>query len=293
MTIVVIILSVAMGLLLLKLYGMKKALREITQEYKKREQLNTNSVIGISSRDADVRALTKQLNKSLKQYREKYLLYTQGDEELRRTIINITHDLRTPLTAICGYVQLLQKKEVTTDQALEYLTIIENRADYMKDLTEELFEFSKTLGTEAKKNLVIKEVFVNQILEDTIMEYYGALTEAGIEPVVEITEEKIVKNLDSKACERIFSNLISNSLKYSLGDLKITLDENARVTFSNFAPNLSRVDVERLFDRYYTVETGKASTGLGLSIAKSLVGQMGGTIGASIKDSYLEIEICF
>lgn len=295
-------------ILLLKIIILKKNIRKIGQEFTERNKLNTNAKIGVSSRDADLRGLADQLNKTLESFREKYHLYSQGDMEVKRTITNVSHDLRTPLTAICGYLALIKKKSVTefsefeaTGQELSYLTedvkqyldIIENRALYMKSLTEELFEFSGIMGNEENKPLELENIFLNQVLEDCIMDYYGALSEAGIEPEVEITEEKIVRSLNRQAIDRVFSNLMSNSIKYSKGDLKIKLTDDGVITFSNYAPQISSVDAKRLFDRFYTVETGKASTGLGLSIAKALVNQMNGTIEAEYENDYLIFRIRF
>lgn len=283
--------------LIIKIISMKLTIREIRREFIDRDQLNTNIKIGISSRDADMRGLTDDLNKTLEKVREKYHLYAQGDMKVKRTITNVSHDLRTPLTAICGYLGLIRQKNFSQAEQLEeiksYLSIIENRSLYMKGLTEELFEFSGVIGNEEDKQLETEDIFLNKALEDSIMDYYGALSKNGIEPQVEITEEKIIRKINKQAVERIFANLMSNALKYSNGDLKIALNDDGIITFSNYAPDLSSVDVTRLFDRFYTVETGKTSTGLGLAIVKMLVDQMSGTVTAAQEDGYLVIKISF
>lgn len=279
--------------LLVKIFVIKKSVREIRKEFAERNQLNTNAKIGISSRDADLRGLTDDLNKILDEVREKYHLYSQGDMEVKRTITNVSHDIRTPLTAICGYLELMKKTDSAEDEWKRYLEIIENRALYMKNLTEELFEYSEIMGNEEEKTLDTEIISLNQVLEDCIMDYYGALMEKGIDLRVDITEKKLERNLNRQAIDRVLSNLMSNSLKYSKGDLSISLNEQGVITYKNFAPQLTKVDAERLFDRFYTVETGKASTGLGLSIAKALVNRMNGTIEAEQENGYFTIRIRF
>lgn len=279
--------------LLVKIFVIKKTVREIRKEFAERNQLNTNAKIGISSRDADLRGLTDDLNKILDEVREKYHLYSQGDMEVKRTITNVSHDLRTPLTAICGYLELMKKTDSVEDEWKRYLEIIENRALYMKNLTEELFEYSEIMGNEEEKTLDTEIISLNQVLEDCIMDYYGALMEKGIDLRVDITEKKLERKLNRQAIDRVLSNLMSNSLKYSKGDLSISLNEQGVITYKNFAPQLTKVDAERLFDRFYTVETGKASTGLGLSIAKAFVNRMNGTIEAEQENGYFTIKIRF
>lgn len=124
------------------------------------------------------------------------------------------------------------------------------------------------------------------------MGYYAALCEKGIEPSVRITEKKIVREISRADLSRVFSNLMGNALKYSDGDLNITLDDDGVVTFSNKATSLDGVDVGRLFDRFFTVEAARSSTGLGLSIARSLVERMNGLISAEYSDCVLSIQIC-
>lgn len=139
---------------------------------------------------------------------------------------------------------------------------------------------------------VTETVTVNNVLEDCIMGYYAALCEKGIEPSVRITEKKIVREISRADLSRVFSNLMVNAMKYSDGDLDITLDDDGVITFSNTATALDGVDVGRLFDRFFTVEAARSSTGLGLSIARSLALRMNGSISAEYSDSVLRIQIC-
>ena len=111
--------------------------------------------------------------------------------------------------------------------------------------------------------------------------------------MLEISETKVMRMLDRSALSRVFSNLISNAIKYSDGDLKIVLSERGEVTFSNMASGLDEIQVGRLFDRFYTVEAARKSTGLGLAISKTLVEEMNGTISAKYENGRLSIHIFF
>ncbi|MGN0600354.1 MAG: sensor histidine kinase [Oscillospiraceae bacterium] len=283
------LLGIIIVALCVKIYLLKKSAREISKEFADRLQTDTNTLIGISSRDKDMCELAGSINKQLSILRREHLRYTQGDAELKAAVTNISHDLRTPLTAICGYLDLM-KREEKSEKLSAYLEIIEDRANAMKQLTEELFKYSVVMSenTISKKETVL----VNNVLEDSIMGYYAALCEKGIEPSVRITEKKIVREISRADLSRVFSNLIGNALKYSDGDLNITLDDDGTITFSNTAASLDGIDVGRLFDRFYTVEAARSSTGLGLSIARSLVEKMNGLISAEYSDSVLNIQIC-
>lgn len=277
-------------LLLLKIYMMKKSVRELRTDFGDRGNLDSNSLIGVSSRDKDIRGLANDMNHTIVDLRKAFHKYKEGDREVRTAITNISHDIRTPLTAICGYLALMKKQEKSPEME-RYLDIIDERAEHMKTLTEGLFNYSLILNSEDAVEL--EDVSLNKVLEDCIMEYYGALTERGIEPTVDITEKQIVRKLDKTHIDRAISNVISNAIKYSDGDFDIKLKDDGTMIFSNKASGITSVEAARLFDRFYTVETGRNSTGLGLSIARTFVEQMGGEIGAEYKNGRLAIRITF
>ena len=288
MTYIIIALLAALCIfLVIKHHLMSKSCREITEKLDMIMTDDTNNIISVSSSDKQIKQLAKELNKRLKQLRKQQLKYQSGDRELKDAITNVSHDIRTPLTAIMGYLEIM--KDIPKSEKLsQYLAIIQGRAEAMKTLTEELFRYSVVLSGE---NVSVQQTVINKLLEDSIMGAFGALTEKGITPKVDITETKIVRTLDPNALSRVFSNLLSNALKYSSGELEITLREPCIITFSNQADELTQTQVEKLFDRFYTVESAHKSTGLGLSIARTLVEQMGGTITAALDNSTLTITI--
>ena len=280
--------AVVIILLCVKIYLLKKSARKISAQFADRLKNDTNNLIYVSSSDKDIRRLAESLSTQLSAMRTEELSYIQGNRELKSAVTNISHDLRTPLTAICGYLDLMQKTDDPEKQA-RYLSIMKERADMMKHLTEELFRYSVIVSDETE--LKTETVFVNQLLAESISSFYPTLSEKGIAPKISITEERVERKLDSDALSRVFSNLLNNAAKYSDGDLDITLTESGEITFSNTAKELSAVEVEQLFDRFYTVEAARHSTGLGLSIARSLIQRMGGSITAEYSDERLTIRI--
>ena len=263
--------------LCVRLYLLQKSLDDIAAQLGERLSSDTNNPIFLPTRNPHARRLAAALNVQLKELRRQRQQYESGDRELREAVTNVSHDLRTPLTAICGYLELLDKGDKTPDQA-RYLALIAGRAEAMRQLTQELLRYSVAAGGE--EELCLEPVDLNAAVEEAIASFYAALTERGITPRVSLPEERVVRELDRAALARVLGNLLNNALKYSGGDLDVVLEEAGAITLSNAAPGLDEVQVGRLFDRFYTVESARSSTGLGLSIARTLTERMGGTIAA-------------
>lgn len=280
------ILAVVVIVLLMKIYFMRKAAREIREAFADRLVTDTNTLIDISSGDRQMRNLANDINKQLREFRRRRHRFVQGDIELKNAITNISHDLRTPLTAICGYLDLLEQEE-HTEATMRYVEVIRDRTQLLSQLTEELFRYS--VITSAGHGAHKEEVIVNDVLEESIAAFYAALKERGIVPDIQMPEVKVVRTLDRSALIRVFSNLLNNAMKYSDGDLQVTLTGDGEIVFSNASPKLNEVQVGKLFDRFYTVEAARKSTGLGLAIARTLMEQMGGTISAHYEDGRLRV----
>lgn len=285
---IIIILAMIIMALLVKIRILQKAAEEIENAFADRLITDTNTLIDISSRDKYMRNLANAVNVQIRKLRTERHRFQQGDTELKNAVTNISHDLRTPLTAICGYLDLLEQEE--TSEAVErYIEVIRNRAEILTQLTEELFRYSVILSSET--NMVREPIAINGVLEESIAAFYTALNERNITPNIQIPENKVIRNLDRSALSRVFSNLLNNAMKYSDGDLDITLSEEGEIIFTNTASGLNEVQIGKLFDRFYTVEAARKSTGLGLGIARTLIEQMNGTISASYKNNRLSICI--
>lgn len=286
---VIIVLACGAAALSVKVFFLRRAAREIRRGFAQRLRTDTNTLIDLSSRDAVMRELAAGVNEELKELRRQRQRYLQGDAELKEAVTNISHDLRTPLTAVCGYLELL-KGEETTEKAQRYLAQIENRVEAMKDLTEELFRYSVVTSDQG---LEMELLDLGGALEESLLSYYGAMEQRGITPEIHMPSEKVMRRLDPTAVSRVFSNIISNAVKYSDGDLTVRMEPEGRITFANSAKGLDAVAAGRLFDRFYTVEAARNSTGLGLSIARQLTERMGGRLTAEYQDGRLCLILIF
>lgn len=282
------VLAAAVLFLLIRGLLIDQSLREIEKGLAARLKGETNTLLDISSRSRSVRRLAACLNTQLSALRRERLRFQQGDRELKDAVTNISHDLRTPLTAICGYLDLM-KREETSETMARYLSQIENRTEAMKHLTEELLHYSVAASGKPEE----KSVDLARILEESLLSFHGAMKQREMVPEIHLPEEPVMRVLDPKWAGRIFGNIISNVLKYSAGDFSACMDRDGKILFSNAAPRLDPVAVNRLFDRFYTVKDGLDSTGLGLSIARLLTERMGGSITAEYQKEKLFITVTF
>ena len=284
------ILTLITALLLVYICQMKKAVNEIGEEFADRVKNDTNTLIDVSSNDPSIRRLAAAINVQLRLLRKDRHQYQHGDRELKESITNISHDLRTPLTAICGYLDLL-KREETNDQVSRYLNMIRNRTQALKQLTEELFRYSVIMSV--GEDNAAETVSINAVLEEVVAGFYGALRQKNIVPVISMPSAEVVRRLNRNALSRIFENIIGNAIKYSDQDLMITMDQNGSISFTNTTKTLDPISAGKLFDRFFTVENGRGSTGLGLSIAKILTEQLGGSIVSEYVKDQLTIRVIF
>ena len=286
--IITIILFLICIFLAVKLYVIKQSIKEIEKSFSKILRTDTNNIIAISSSDKDIKNLTINLNNNLSELRGQKLQYKNGNQELKKIITNISHDLRTPLTAIKGYVDLIEQEKLSNNQK-KYLKVIQKKSNELTELTGQLFEYTKLIDIDVK--IKKEECCINEILEETLVSYYSIFKEQDIIPNISICSTKVYKIVNKISIIRVFENILSNVIKYSNGDLKVEMQENGTITFSNKATSLDETTVQKIFDRYFSVENAKESTGIGLSIAKQLIELNNGSIKAEYVNGYLIIEI--
>ncbi|MBP3610413.1 MAG: HAMP domain-containing histidine kinase [Lachnospiraceae bacterium] len=288
LTALCVLLSVLVLVLVCCLFSMRRAVRMLREDFIRRLSEDTNVGIDSACADKEICLLAAELDKQLKVLRQEHLRYVKGDRELKEAVTNMSHDLRTPLTAICGYLDMLEKEEMSP-KVREYLGVIGNRVQAMKGLAEELFRYSVVLSAGPEEKT--ERLSLNAALEDCIVAYYSAFKEAGIAPEIEMPEEVVYCQGKKQVLSRILSNIVSNAIKYSDGDFRVVLTTDGIMQFENRAEKLDEVQVGRLFDRFFTVENARNSTGLGLSIAKHLTEEMGGAMSAEYEDGMLRIWV--
>lgn len=284
---IVILLMIAIAEFLYIL-SLRSSIRSIARDFSEKLSMDTNTTVSVSIADPEIRRLALFINRELKALRKERLRLQQGDRELKNAVTNIAHDLRTPLAAISGYLELMEAVP-TDERGHRYLSVIRERTEALKCLTEELFQYS--VITSACEDIHPANLSLKSEVEIALAGAYGMLSERGIVPEIHMPETDVQRELDRTALQRIISNILSNTAKYSAGDLKLVLTEAGELIFQNRAPGLSQVEADRLFDRFYTVENAKGSTGLGLSIAKLLTEQMGGSIRAECENGNLYIVL--
>lgn len=277
------LLALALAAAALRLWLLHRGLDELGRQLSARLETDTNNPLFLSTRDPHARRLAARLNRELLRLRKARLRYERGDRALKEAVANLAHDLRTPLAAICGYLELLEQQPGCSEgDAARYLAILRERADAMTGMTGELLRYAVTLS--AGEELCPEPVCLNAALEEALAAAYPLLTEKGIEPKIEMPEEKVVRQLDRQALGRIFGNLLQNAARHGGGDLHIVMRPDGSVTFSNTAPGLGRVQAGQLFGRYFSVDSaGETPSGLGLPIAKALAEKMGGRLTAEYK----------
>lgn len=276
--------------LVMKILIIRQEIKNIGESLSNIIDIDTNNLITVSTNDKKLKELANLLNNSLKELRKLELEYKNGNKELKSSITNISHDLRTPLTAIRGYLDLMDSSNLTVKQ-IKYLEIIDSKVKDLTSLTEQLFDFSKVLDID--KEIEKVNVCINNVLEETLASFYGVFKKNNIKPSIEICNEKVIRLLNENMLKRIFENIISNAVKYSEGCFDVKLYYNGTIEFSNKTTKIDSISLEKIFDRYYTVRNAKKSNGIGLSIAKQLVELNNGEIIAKYKDNCLIIKVKF
>lgn len=283
------VLAVIVATLGVKIWLLHRGVKALRLDLAQKLDRDTNTLLSLPCRDRELRRLAAALNQELRLLREERLRYQQGDRDVKEAVVNVSHDLRTPLTALAGYVELL-KGEALPPDASRYLRQIEGRTKAMKAMTEELFRYSLAADETA---LTLEPVDLRAAVEESLLSFYGAFQQKGAVPQVFLPESPVVRQVDRGALSRVLGNILANALKYSGGDLAVTVTQRGQMIFSNLAPGLDLISAGRLFDRFYTVESSRQSTGLGLSIAKELAQRMDGSIGSNFQNGTLTVWVEF
>lgn len=272
--------------------GYKREFRRINKEISN----NLDEYVNIKTKsvDKDVENLVQNINLIFDSKQKVVAEKKKKEEELRASISNMSHDLRTPLTSIIGYLQMIKSEKSSEADKKEYMDIVEKRTKSLQKLISSFYDLSRIEGNEYNFNY--KKVNLSNVLCENIAVFYNDFINNNIEPVIEIEEgiKEIIS--DEGAITRIFSNLIRNMIKHGENYVKISLKQENDIIiteFTNKATGLTQENVDKLFDRFYTVDNSRSdrNTGLGLYITKVLVEKLGYDVTAKLDNENLKIKI--
>lgn len=291
---IAIILSIVCAVLAVRLYTVERALKGAAGQLKEAQVSGSTSRLLLVAPNASAEELIAAINGLLELRQTDEADYRRRETALRHQISNVSHDLRTPLTSILGYLQLLEGDTLSAEERNEYLTIIEGRAKALQTLITSFYDLSRLDGGEYP--LVRDKIDLHTILSGLVAGFYNDLTASGLEVEVDLAEGLPQAWGDPSAALRVFTNLIRNALDHGQGILAIRLyrEGNEVVTaFQNGAGGLTEEDVSHVFDRSFTSDKNRTShnTGLGLAIVKALSEQMGCKTAASVKENTFTIDV--
>ena len=292
--IIIIILVILLFIAIFYLFLLKRSIRKFNKDLTKKLKQNSNIILTTDFTDKDLSDLVDNINATLIKYNNIKNEYENKNNNLQRMMTNISHDLRTPLTSALGYIDIVQKSNLTKKEKSKNLKIIEERLKRLSDLINSFFEFSKIISN--NENIKLEKVNLVAILEKSISNHYEDFSKENRVINFKASKRKIFVNSNEMMLARVFDNLIRNSYKHSKSNLDITIDtsSNVQISFSNDLL-YNDLDVDRIFDEFYTVDISrtKGNTGLGLAIVKEFIEQLNGTIKAEKKNHKLVFIITF
>lgn len=275
---------------------LRKSIRQAKRELEEiNGQIEENRIIKLSCPDRELEELLVVMNAALEKIREEWISYERREKEFQYQIENISHDLRTPLTAIQGYLKLLDQSEMDSEEK-EALEVIRRRADNLQYLINQFYEYSILSADDYKPEL--RPVDFGRMCREMLLGSYQKLEEKGIMVQVEIPESPVVLQADEYALERVLGNLLQNAVRYAKSGLKLELsqsEEKTELLFANDTEHFDEVDLQHLFDRFYMADQSRnqGSTGLGLTISRYLVENLGGTMTAEMQGEWLMFRVIF
>ena len=295
MYIMIGVLSVLILILIGILISYKRQVKDICRQLRFLQECDSNMLITTEMKKGHIGELAELLNTLLKERKKGRADYQKKEQMIADIYTNLSHDIRTPLTSLDGYFQLLEETQEENDRK-RYIQIIQERIESLKEMLEELFTYTKLQN--GTYELKLEPQNVGQILKETVFSYYDDWAEQGISPQFEITEEPVWIRGNKQALRRTIQNIIKNGLDHGNKEIRIQLSRNEKqmeLVFQNKIEPGEQIDISRVFERFYKADKArsKSSTGLGLSTAKGFVEKMHGEIAAEIKEDWFCIKISF
>ena len=289
-----IIIFILICIVLLKVKDEKeknKNLRYIQNKLSKIITQNTNEKLLLDTKDKELRKILVGINSLLDLNQKISADYIRKESSISKMLSNISHDLKTPLTVVLGYIETIKlDKNISKIERQILLSSVHNKTLEVIELINKFFDLAKLESGD--KDVTISRVNMNEICRKSILDFYDNLTLKGYEVNIDIPEINIYSFGNLDALERIMNNLISNAIKYGsdgkyLG-LKLSYDDNySYVEIWDKGKGIEEINVDRVFERMYTLEDSRnklyQGSGLGLTITKRLVEKLGGEISIKSK----------
>ena len=293
-----IIIGILAGIIILQsiiIWKYQRQVKDICRQLAFLMKHDSNMLIHREFDLGGIGMLSDRLNDLLELRRKEKQYYQEKETLIADTYTNLSHDIRTPLTSLDGYFQLMEACENVEEQR-RYLNIIHERIHSLNEMLEELFMFTK-LKNESYR-LELTSCCINRILKETVFSYYDDWVRREIQPDIQITEEQLYIHGNKQGLSRIIQNVIKNGLDHGEKKIRIVLkreQNQAVLRISNQVTASEQIDIEHVFDRFYKADAArsKTSTGLGLSIAREFVRRMNGEIGAKIEENEFIVEMRF
>jgi len=291
-----ICMTVMAAILAVYLSYYKKNIRHLNKEIQMILAEDTNYLLTTESGAKEIKEMVLLLNQSFTSVKELKKKMIRTNRAFKESITGVSHDLRTPLTSAGGFVQMLMKEELPKEERKEYIEIVWERIQAVRDLLDQLFTFARIEADEME--IIAEPVNLTNILYDTLSLYYQDFTERKEEPKVTVPEEPCIVSGNTESLKRVVTNIIYNALIHGDGDYTFDIKKgNHKILLccSNHTQSIRQEDVENLFDRFYTSDKSRSrrTTGLGLSVAKRLTELMGGNIRADFHQKRLTIRLEF
>ena len=255
----------------------------------------SNMLITSDIETGGIGRLRDSLNELLSRQRGEKVRYQEKEKMISEIYTSLSHDIRTPLTSLDGYFQLLETSEDPKEQD-RYIQIIQERISSLKEMLEELFLFAKLKNDSYQIELSV--CCFSSILKETVFSYYDEWQRRGLKPEIQIPGERLYFTGNEQALRRLIQNVIKNGLDHGKDKIGICLYRNEgmlHLKISNQTDHPEKIDISRVFERFYKADGARSrtSSGLGLSIARELAVKMGGEMQAGISGEELWIEAVF
>lgn len=295
MAILAVVLSALLIISLIMLINYRRQIKFICRQLRFKKTHTSNITVKTNCSIKGLTDLANLINENLQKQDDIVNKYKQKDNSLKETITNLSHDIRTPLTSLDGYFQLL--KDCDDEERKEHYTgVINGRIISLREILDELFVYAKL--QDDSFDLQLERLSINKVFLDTVLGFYYDFKSKGIEPEIDITDEELYIMGSDTALKRVFQNIIKNSIIHGEKNVKISLkrqENKACINISNQYNNIDSIDETRVFDRFYKADNSRShtSTGLGLSIARELVLKMNGNIYAEKEDRTFKILLDF